>query len=76
MNISDLIKGEKAVISTYDVDAIPLKLIEMGCIVGNLVELVQKAPLNDPLYLNINGTYLAIRKNIAKQIQVNKICVI
>ena len=75
MNIADLKKGEKAIISSYDVDKIPLKLIQMGCIAGSVVELVQVAPLKDPLYLNINGTHLAIRKNIAKQIMVESVCV-
>ena len=73
MTVSDLIKGDKAIITSFIVDEIPLKLIEMGCIEGNFVELVQKAPLKDPLYLNINGTYLAIRKEIASQILVEKI---
>ena len=73
MTISDLIKGDKAIITNFIVDDIPLKLIEMGCIEGNFVELVQTAPLKDPLYLNINGTYLAIRKEIASQILVEKI---
>ncbi len=74
MNISDLQKGEKAIITSYDLDSIPLKLIEMGCIAGSVVELVQVAPLSDPLYLNINGTHLAIRKNIAQQILVEAVC--
>ena len=73
MTISDLIKGDKAIITSYIVDDIPLKLIEMGCIEGNYVELVQNAPLKDPLYLNVNGTFLAIRKETASQISVEKI---
>lgn len=73
MTISDLVKGEKAIISSFVVDDIPLKLIEMGCIEGNLVELVQNAPLKDPLYLNVNGTFLAIRKETASKILVEKI---
>lgn len=73
MTISDLIKGDKAIITSYIVDDIPLKLIEMGCIEGNFVELVQNAPLKDPLYLNVNGTFLAIRKETASQILVEKL---
>jgi len=73
MTIADLIKGDKAIITSFIVDEIPLKLIEMGCIAGNSVELVQSAPLKDPLYLNINGTFLAIRKETASQILVKKI---
>jgi len=71
--LDTLIKGEKAIIMSFIVDDIPLKLIEMGCIEGSFVELVQKAPLKDPLYLNVNGTYLAIRKETASQILVDKI---
>ena len=73
MTISDLIIGDKAVITNFIVDNIPLKLIEIGCIEGNSVELVQNAPLKDPLYLNVNGTFLAIRKETASQISVEKI---
>jgi len=42
----------------------------MGCMEGHLIELVQTAPLGDPLYLNINGTHLAIRKEMASDIVV------
>lgn len=73
ITIDDLIKGEKAVIRKFLTKKIPLKLIEMGCIEGSYVQLVQHAPFSDPLYLNINGTYLAIRKEIASQIQVERI---
>ncbi|MGB0973458.1 MAG: FeoA family protein [Flavobacteriaceae bacterium] len=73
MTISDLIKGDKAIITSFSADDIPLKLIEMGCIEGNFVELVQDAPLKDPLYLNVNGTFLAIREETASQISVEKL---
>ena len=63
-------KGEKGVIISFDIDKIPLKLIEMGCMVGHLVELIQVAPFGDPLYLDMNGTHLAIRKEMAHEIVV------
>ena len=68
--INSLKKGDKAVIKSFDVDVIPLKLLEMGCLPGNLVELLQIAPFGDPLYLNINGSHLAIRIETAKEIEV------
>lgn len=55
----------------FNVDSIPLKLLEMGCLPGNLVELIQIAPFGDPLYLNINGSHLAIRIETASQIIVD-----
>lgn len=73
ITVDNLVKGEKAVISKFLTKSIPLKLIEMGCIEGSHIELVQHTPFLDPLYLNVNGTYLAIRKEIASQIQVERI---
>ena len=71
--ISNLKKGEKAHIEAFDVEAIPLKLLEMGCLPGNVVELLQIAPFGDPLYLNINGCHLAIRLETAREIEVTLI---
>ncbi|MEZ4857238.1 MAG: FeoA family protein [Flavobacteriaceae bacterium] len=68
--IASLQKGEKGIITEFSVDLIPLKLLEMGCLPGNEVTLVQRAPFNDPLYININGSHLAIRKETALQIEI------
>lgn len=68
--IYSLKKGEKAIIKDFDIDAIPLKLLEMGCLPGNIVELLQIAPFGDPLYLDINGSHLAIRIETAREIEV------
>ncbi len=73
--IASLKKGDKAVIRDFDVEAIPLKLLEMGCLPGNLVEVLQIAPLGDPLYLNINGSHLAIRLETAREIEVDPLTI-
>ncbi len=69
--VDQLKKGEKAIIIGFNLDTIPLKLIEMGCMEGHLVELIQAAPFGDPLYLEMNGTHLAIRKETAREIIVD-----
>ena len=71
--IAHLKRGEKAIITDVSSELIPLKLLEMGCLPGNFVELVQVAPFSDPLYLNINGSYLAIRKETAIHVLIDKI---
>jgi len=71
--IACLKKGEKAIITHFDVETIPLKLLEMGCLPGNSVELIQIAPFGDPLYLNVNGSHLAIRLETAREIEVEDI---
>lgn len=71
--INLLKKGEQAIITDFDIEAIPLKLLEMGCLPGNIVKLLQVAPFGDPLYLDINGSHLAIRIETAKKIAVETI---
>jgi ferrous iron transport protein A len=68
--IATLKKGEIGIISEESLDFIPLKLLEMGCLPGALVELLQVAPLKDPLYICVNGSHLAIRKEMAVQIKI------
>ena len=69
--IHSLKKGEKAIIKDFDIDIVPLKLLEMGCLPGSLVQLLQIAPFGDPLYLNINGAHVAIRLETACEIEVD-----
>ena len=64
-------RGQKATIIQIDVDKIPLKLLETGCLPGNELEVVQIAPFGDPIYLNVNnGSHLAIRLETASEIEV------
>ena len=70
--IASLHIGELAYISEESLNEIPLKLLEMGCLPGAEVELIQIAPLNDPLYICVNGSHLAIRKKTAAKIQIIK----
>ncbi len=63
--------GDKAIITHIDLDKIPLKLLEMGCLPDNELEVIQIAPLGDPIYLNVNnGSHIAIRKEMAHEIEV------
>jgi ferrous iron transport protein A len=71
--IHTLKKGDKAIIKDFDIDLIPLKLLEMGCLPGSMVELLQIAPFGDPLYLDINGSHVAIRVETAREIEVELI---
>lgn len=68
--IADLKKGQKAKVLEISSDFIPLKLLEMGCLPGNDIQLVQNTPFRDPLYLNINDSYVAIRKETAVEIEI------
>lgn len=70
LTVSNLVIGQKAIIKDFDINNIPLKLLEMGCLPGNMVEVIQIAPFGDPLYLNINDSHVAIRLETASIIEV------
>ena len=71
-SIASLRIGERGVIEEISFDDIPLSLLEMGCLPGESVELLQRAPLHDPLYIRVNGSHLAIRTETAAQILITK----
>jgi len=71
-SIASLRVGERGIIEDMSFDNIPLSLLEMGCLPGERVELIQKAPLKDPLYIRVNGSHLAIRTETASQILITK----
>jgi len=68
--IASLKIGQKGIISEESLDLIPLKLLEMGCLPGAEISLIQIAPLKDPLYVCVNGSHLAIRKETASKIKI------
>ncbi len=70
--IASLHIGEFAYISETSFEEIPLKLLEMGCLPGAEIQLLQIAPLNDPLYVCVNGSHIAIRKETAEKIAIIK----
>lgn len=71
--IASLKKGQTGIIKEFSFDSVPLKLLEMGCLPGNIVKLVQIAPFKDPLYIDINGSHLAIRLETALKIEIDLI---
>ena len=70
MTVADLKRGEKGIIKEFSDDLLPIKLLELGCLPGNQIELVQVAPLKDPIYINVNGSHIAIRRSTALQIEL------
>lgn len=69
--VADLKRGQKGIIKDFADGLLPIKLLELGCLPGNEVELVQIAPLNDPIYINVNGSHIAIRRTTAQQIALD-----
>ena len=73
ITVADLKNGQRGVIRESKQDMLPIKLLELGCLPGNEIELVQVAPLNDPIYINVNGSHIAIRREMARNIEIDLI---
>lgn len=71
ISIDRLRVGQKGVI-VEEMDAhIPVKLMEIGCLPGNEIELIQIAPLNDPMYFLVDGSRIAIRREMARYVKID-----
>lgn len=68
--LSDLEAGQKAVINSFEKDEIFIKLMEMGCIPGEVVQVEQVAPLGDPISISVSGYHLSLRLSEARSIFV------
>ena len=63
-------KGQRAIIKEINPDRVPLKLFEMGCLPEYEIQLLEVAPLQCPIYVNVNDSHIAIRREIAHYIEV------
>jgi len=68
--LSELEPGQKAIIKKFNNNELYLKLMEMGCLPGEVVVLEQVAPLGDPISVSISGYSLSLRLNEAENIFV------
>ncbi|MEE6187389.1 hypothetical protein PIECOFPK_00520 [Mycovorax composti] len=69
--LSDLEPGQIATIVKFTTEEIFLKLMEMGCLPGEKIEVVQKALFNDPMSVSVAGYLLSLRTDEAKHIVVH-----
>ncbi|MCX6207306.1 MAG: FeoA family protein [Bacteroidetes bacterium] len=68
--LSELAIGQKAEIISFEKDEIFIKLMEMGCVPGEIIKVEQKAPLGDPISISVAGYHLSLRINEANSIFV------
>jgi Fe2+ transport system protein FeoA len=69
--LSELRAGQKARISRVEGgDAVSQRLMEMGLLEGDVIELIGFAPLGDPLEIRLHDYCLSLRKSEAARIHV------
>ncbi|HTM97246.1 FeoA family protein [Pedobacter insulae] len=65
MKLSQLKQGERGTIVAFTDLEMSVKLMEMGCLPGEVVEVERFAPLGDPMAIRVSGYQLCLRKNEA-----------
>ena len=74
MKLCDLKNGEKAkIVKIGKIGELKKRLVDMGITAGEIIKLERNAPLGDPQEYIIKSTGIAIRKEDAKNIEVEKI---
>ena len=65
MKLSQLKAGEQGTIVAFTDLEMSLKLMEMGCLPGETIEVERFAPLGDPIAIRVSGYQLCLRKSEA-----------
>jgi ferrous iron transport protein A len=68
--LSEIETGKKVRINSFEANDIFLKLMEMGCLPGEIVIIEKVAPLGDPISIKVAGYSLSLRLNEAETILV------
>ena len=63
--LSNLKVGDKGIIHHFNDKNVALKLMEMGCLPGEEVEVKRFAPFGDPIAIYVSGYFLSLRKSEA-----------
>ena len=70
--LADLHIGEFAIIDSFTDKEISIKLLEMGCLPGEVVQLRNIAPLGDPIAIFVSGYMLGLRKAEAASVIIRR----
>ncbi len=71
--LSDIKSGKSVKINSFTQNDLFLKLMEMGCLPGEIVWVEKIAPLGDPISIKVAGYSLSLRLNEAETILVEEI---
>jgi len=70
--LSEVEVGKKVMIKSFEKNDIFIKLMEMGCVPGEVVRIEKIAPLGDPISISVSGYNLSLRLNEAEQIIIEE----
>ena len=73
-SLSQLQTGERArVLTVQGEDAVAIRLLELGVLPGEVVEVLGFAPWGDPMAVRVRGARLALRRRDAARIELTAV---
>jgi ferrous iron transport protein A len=73
MTLNDLRAGERGVIVDIDGhDAVAARLMEMGLLPGETVEMIGAAPMGDPIEYAVYGYRISLRSIESARVRIDK----
>jgi ferrous iron transport protein A len=70
--LSEIKIGKQVIIRAFETDEIFLKLMEMGCVPGEMITVEKIAPFKDPISISVAGYNLSLRLDEAEHILVEE----
>ena len=70
LRLSELPAGTSGVVRVIPSGSVMARLREMGLLVGTRVQIVRRAPLGDPIEIEVRGSLLSVRRVEAELIEV------
>ncbi len=71
--LSGIAKGKSCIIESYTDDVMKQKLLEMGCLPGEIITVSRFAPLGCPMAIVVGGATLSLRMEEADTILVTPV---
>lgn len=73
MTLKDLSPGEMGTVTSIGQSGqIKRRIMDMGITPGVLIKVIKRAPLGDPIEINVRGYELSLRKSEASQIEITE----
>jgi ferrous iron transport protein A len=70
MKLSQLKIGQQGIIKEFTDLEMSVKLMEMGCLPGEVIKVDRVAPFGDPIAVSVSGYQLSLRKKEASTIEL------
>lgn len=73
--LAEIPNGTEVTVSEVSQSLLKVKLMEMGVIKGRVLKVLYRAPLGDPIAIDVDGYVLSLRKDEAQLVEVKPILV-